>query len=56
MGGKAQRTGLWEENGDGDFIAKSFLINVYYFKDKEILCGVFFPVTSHHVLMCRAKA
>lgn len=53
-GGKAQRTGLWEENGN--FIAKSFLINVYYFKDKEILCIIFFPVTSHHILICRAKA
>lgn len=55
VGGKAQRTGLWEEEGDGDFITKSLLINIYYLKDKEILY-IFFHVTSHRILLRRAKA
>lgn len=53
MGGKAQRTGLWEEDGDGDFITKRFFSNIYYLKDKEILC-IFFHVTDQ-MLLHRAK-
>lgn len=55
MGGKAQRTGLWEEDGDGDFITKNFLININNNKRQRDIVS-FFPVTSHQILLGRAKA